>query len=205
MNLTLGVFIPLANERKNFFKVPTRLQYQNGLKPLRFQGVLNTFEPHRINQKSQFRQFPYLQSDLVENVLKFDDCYIKINKSFSLKQQITLNSFKMSLFGLPHKKCKTNGEFVCQASLNSKKNTRVKTLVLVKTSLGFFQSCRKTIYSTRPCIHLNMAFNGQPVARLLLADKETVKPSEIFSLLGLVAQNLASSPLEQLGSNPELF
>jgi hypothetical protein len=30
-----------------------------------------------------------------------------------------------------------------------------------------------------------------------------VKPSEIFSLLGLDAQNLTDSPLEQLGLNPE--
>ena len=205
MNLFLGNFIPLANERKAFLKVPTRLQYQYGLKALRFQDVLDTFKSHKIKNTKHFCKLTYLLSNLVDIILKFDDCYVKLNKSFLKMQKRILNSFKMNRFVLLQDDSKTNDAFVRQASLNSNKNTSVKTPVLAKPSLGFFINSFKDICVTHPCNHLNLAFYGQPFARLHLAYKETVKPSEKFSLLGLVAQNLASSPLEHLRLNPELF
>ena len=206
MNLILGILLPLANERRNFFKVSPRFQCQNDLQTSRSQGVLKTFNNIEVNQKSQVFQSPSLQSNLVDKILKFNDGYIKKNKACPRKQQLNLGSYKISLFVSRDKMCKMNCDSICtvtsQVFLNSKTQMLVKTLVLASSSLGFSQSCGKHICSTRPCIHLNMVFKGQPVARLQLAEKGTVKPSEIFSLLGLDAQNLADSPLEQLGLNP---
>jgi hypothetical protein len=84
-----------------------------------------------------------------------------------------------------------------------KKNALVKTLVFAKPSLSFFQSAWKHNCSIRQGLHSTMFFYDQSSAGLQLTDKGTVKPSEIFSLLGLDAQNLTDSPLEQLGLNPE--
>lgn len=206
MNLILGTLIPLTNERKSFLKVPSRFLFKNGLKPLRFLVVLNTFIAHSVNQKSQLFQSSGLQFNLVDKVLKLNDGYTKKNKVCPRKQQLNLGSIKTGLFGSRDKACKMNSDsiraVICQVSLNSKTHTIVKTPVLAKPSLGFSKGCGKHICSTRPCIHLNMVFKGQPVARLQLAEKGTVKPSEIFSLSGLDAQNLTDSPLEQLGFNP---
>ena len=84
-----------------------------------------------------------------------------------------------------------------------KKNALDKTLVFAKPSLCFFQSAEKHNCSIRQGLHSAIFFHDQSSARLQLTDKGTVKPSEIFSLLGLDAQNLTDSPLEQLGLNPE--
>ena len=84
-----------------------------------------------------------------------------------------------------------------------KKNALVKTLVFAKPSLSFFQSAGKHNCSIDQGIYSTMAFLDQSSAGLQFTDKGTVKPSEIFSLLGLDAQNLTDSPLEQLGLNPE--
>lgn len=206
MNLILGISVPLANERKNFFKVTSRFQCQNDLKTLRCQGVLNTFDPNSVNQKSRVFKSSGLQFILVDKILKFNDGYIKKKNAYPRKQQLNLGLYKMCLFGSRDKLCEITGDsicsVVCRVSFNSKTHTLVKTPVLERPSLCFSQGCGKHICGTRPCIHLNMVFKDQPVARLQLAEKGTVKPSEIFSLLGLDAQNLADSPLEQMGLNP---
>jgi len=84
-----------------------------------------------------------------------------------------------------------------------KKNALDKTFVFAKPSLCFFHSAGKHNCSIRQGLHSAIFFHDQSSARLQLTDKGTVKPSEIFSLLGLDAQNLTDSPLEQLGLNPE--
>ena len=84
-----------------------------------------------------------------------------------------------------------------------KKNALVKTLVFAKPSLCFFQSVGKHNCSIRQGLHSTLGFNYQSSVGLQLSDKGAVKPSEIFSLLGPDAQNLAESPLEHFGLNPE--
>lgn len=84
-----------------------------------------------------------------------------------------------------------------------KKNALVKTLVFAKPSLCFFQSAGKHNCSIRQGLHSTMAFHDQSSVGLQLSDKGTVKPSEIFSLLGLDAQNPSNSSSEQLGLNPK--
>lgn len=84
-----------------------------------------------------------------------------------------------------------------------KKNALVQTLVFAKPFLSFFQSAGKHNCSIRQGLHSTMAFHDQSSVGLQFTDKGTVKPSEIFSLLGLDAQNPSGSPLEQLGLNPK--
>ena len=84
-----------------------------------------------------------------------------------------------------------------------KKNALLKTIVFAKPSLCFFQTPGKHNCSIRQGLHSAMAFHDQSSLGLQLTDKETVKPYDIFSLLGLVAQNPSDSSLEQLGLNPE--
>ena len=84
-----------------------------------------------------------------------------------------------------------------------KKNALVKTLVFAKPSLCFFQKAWKHNCSISQGLHSTMAFHDQSFVWLQFADKGTVKPSEIFSLLGLDAQNPSDSSLEQLGLNPK--
>ena len=67
-----------------------------------------------------------------------------------------------------------------------KKNALDKTLVFAKPSLCFFQSAEKHNCSIRQGLHSAIFFHDQSSARLQLTDKGTVKPSEIFSLLGLM-------------------
>ena len=84
-----------------------------------------------------------------------------------------------------------------------KKNALVKTLVFAKPSLSFFQSAGKQNCSIDQGIYSTMVFLYQSSAGLQFTDKGTVKPSEIFSLLGVDAQNPSDSPSEQLGLNPK--
>ena len=84
-----------------------------------------------------------------------------------------------------------------------KKNALVKTLVFAKPSLCFFKSDWKHNCSIIQGLHSTMVFLDQSSAGLQLTYKGTVKPSEIFSLLGLDAQNPSDSSLEQLGLNPK--
>ncbi len=84
-----------------------------------------------------------------------------------------------------------------------KKNALVKMLVIAKPSLSFFQSAGKYNCSIDQGIYSTMVFLDQSSAGLQFTDKGTVKPYEIFSLLGLDAQNLTDSPLERLGLNPK--
>ena len=84
-----------------------------------------------------------------------------------------------------------------------KKNALVKTLMFAKPSLCFFQSSEKHNCRIRQGLHSTMVFHDQSSTGLQFADKGTVKPSEIFSLLGLDAQNPSDSCLEQLGLNPK--
>ena len=84
-----------------------------------------------------------------------------------------------------------------------KKNALVKMLVIAKPSLSFFQSAGKYNCSIDQGIYSTMVFLDQSSAGLQFTDKGTVKPYEIFSLLGLDAQNLTDSPLERFGLNPK--
>ena len=84
-----------------------------------------------------------------------------------------------------------------------KKNALIKTPMFAKHSFCFFQSSGKHNCRIRHGLHSTMVFLDQSSVGLQFTDKGTVKPSEIFSLLGLDAQNPSDSSLEQLGLNPK--
>ncbi len=117
-----------------------------------------------------------------------------IYKHFALQSKIVNPLFLQSNF--VDKNLNINDGYI-------KKNALLKTLVFAKPSLSFFHSAGKHNCSIGQGIHSTTVFHDQSSVGLQLADKGTVKPSEIFSLLGLDAQNLTDSPLDQLGLNPE--
>ena len=84
-----------------------------------------------------------------------------------------------------------------------KKTPLIKRLCLQNLPFAFFIAQGNIIAAFAKVFIRPFFFHDQSSARLQLTDKGTVKPSEIFSLLGLDAQNLTDSPLEQLGLNPE--